>query len=286
MKVLGFLVTPRGNRDERRGVKSKTIRASSFPSAVFRPSTDTRETDEEEGPFFDLVFPLSLRTESETESDVESHDLFFSGGLLPLVPSETRRRSNFVNSPRKFRELKLGGKKMNSKSELETNRGNVVSEVPLFSLFSRESGLRGSNSARSTSTKLFFELASPCQDQEKRSSPLAIQKYFSKIKPFYVKVSKGFGEKLRFGTAEPTGIKLVARRLRKSRSASSAVAAVRSPQSLVVPQTQRRDDTLLEKEDGIEGAIAHCKRSFNKGSMELPLARSRSDPGEGKRVNI
>lgn len=263
MKVLGFLVTPRGNRDERRRVKSKTIHASSFPSAVFRPSTDTRDTDEE-GPFFDLVFPLSLRTESETESDVESHDLFFSGGLLSLDPSDTRRRSNFVDSPRKFRELKFGAKKMNSKPEFETERGNVVSEVPLFSLFARESGLRGSNSARSTSTKLFLELASPCQDQEKRSSPLAIQKYFSKIKPFYVKVSKGFGEKLRFGTTEPTGMKLVARRLKKSRSASSAVAAVRSPQSAVVPQ--RRDDTLLEKEDGIEGAIAHCKRSFNKGS--------------------
>lgn len=267
MKVLGFLVTTKGNRDERRGgIRSKkTIRTSSFPTAaMFRPSTDTRETDDE-GPFFDLVFPLSLKTESETESDVEAHDLFFSGGLLSLDPSETKSRSHFVDSPRKFRVLKLGAKKTKSKPEMATKHGNVVSDVSLFSLFARDSGLRGSNSARSTSAKLFFELGSPCQDQEKRSSsPLAIQKYLSKIKPFYVKVSRGFGEKLRFGPAvEPTGMKLVARRLRKSRSASSAVAAVRSPQSVVVPQ--RRDDTLLEKEDGIEGAIAHCKRSFNKG---------------------
>jgi hypothetical protein len=262
MKVLGFLVTTKGNRDERRGVRSKTIHASSLPSAMFRPSTDTQGTDDE-GPFFDLVFPLSLKTESETESDVEAHDLFFSGGLLSLDPSDAPKSSHFADSPRKFRVLKLGAKKTRGKPELERRTANVVSDAPLFSLFARDNGLRGSNSARSTSSKLFFELGSPCPDQEKRSSPLAIQKYLRKIKPFYVKVSRGFGEKLRFGPAEPTGIKLVARRLRKSRSASSAVAAMLSPQSVMVPQ--RRDDTLLEKEDGIQGAIAHCKLSFNKG---------------------
>ncbi|KAJ1687991.1 hypothetical protein LUZ63_019381 [Rhynchospora breviuscula] len=284
MKVLGFLVTPRGGGEESRRVRSKTIRASSLPTAVFRPSTDTQDTDDE-GPFFDLIFPLSLKTESETESDVEAgHDLFFSGRLLSLDTSEVKPRSHLVDSPSKFRVLKLGMKKSRSKPELEKKNGNVVSDMPLFSLFARESGLRGSNSARSTSSKWVFDLGSPCQDQEKRSSSLAIQKYLSKIKPFYVRVSKGFGEKLRFGPAEPTGIKLAARRLRKSRSASSAVASIRSPPSVVVPQ--RRDDTLLEKEDGIEGAIAHCKRSFNKGSMELPLERSRSDPGEGKRITI
>jgi hypothetical protein len=267
MKVLGFHVTTKGNRDERRGVRSKTIRASSLPTAVFRPSTDTQDADDE-GPFFDLVFPLSLKTESETESDVEAHDLFLSGELLSLDRSEAQSKFHLADSPRKFCLLKLGVKKMKAKPKLETRNGNAVSDVPLFSLFARDNGLRGSNSARSTSAKLFFELGSPCQDQEKRSSPLAIQKYLSKIKPLYVKVSRGFGEKLRFGPAEPTGIKLVARRLRKSRSASSAVASMRSPQSVVVPQ--RRDDTLLEKEDGIEGAIAHCKLSFNKGrSMNL-----------------
>lgn len=69
-----------------------------------------------------------------------------------------------------------------------------------------------------------------------------------------------------------TGLRVVRKRLGKSRSASAAVAAVPSPPS------QRRDDSLLQQQDGIQSAIAHCKKSFNaaKGS-EARLARSWSD---------
>ncbi|XP_038986202.1 probable membrane-associated kinase regulator 2 isoform X2 [Phoenix dactylifera] len=55
----------------------------------------------------------------------------------------------------------------------------------------------------------------------------------------------------------PTGLKVVCKRLGKSRSASAAVAAVPSP------PPQRRDDSLLQQQDGIQSAIAHCKKSFN-----------------------
>ncbi|CAL9116254.1 unnamed protein product [Musa textilis] len=82
----------------------------------------------------------------------------------------------------------------------------------------------------------------------------------------------------------PAGLKVVCRRLRKSRSASAAVASVRSP----LLATGRRDDSLLEQQDGIQSAIAHCKRSFNRGThgSESPLMRSRSDPGEGRSVEL
>ncbi|KAG1335125.1 putative membrane-associated kinase regulator 2 [Cocos nucifera] len=75
----------------------------------------------------------------------------------------------------------------------------------------------------------------------------------------------------------PAGLKVVCKRLGKSRSASAAVAAVPSP------PPKRRDDSLLQLQDGIQSAIAHCKKSFNaaKGS-ESPLVRSRSDPSDGR----
>ncbi|XP_074555936.1 putative membrane-associated kinase regulator 2 [Curcuma longa] len=74
------------------------------------------------------------------------------------------------------------------------------------------------------------------------------------------------------------GLRVVCKRLGKSRSASAAVAAVPSP------PPRRRDDSLLQQQDGIQSAIAHCKRSFTvaEQSSESPLARSMSDPGDGR----
>ncbi|XP_054825126.1 probable membrane-associated kinase regulator 2 [Prosopis cineraria] len=74
----------------------------------------------------------------------------------------------------------------------------------------------------------------------------------------------------------PAGLKVVCKQLGKSRSASSAVAA--TPAGSV--SSRRRDDSLLQQQDGIQGAILHCKRSFNASreceSSQLP--RSVSDP--------
>ncbi|XP_042465121.1 probable membrane-associated kinase regulator 2 [Zingiber officinale] len=74
------------------------------------------------------------------------------------------------------------------------------------------------------------------------------------------------------------GLRVVCKRLGKSRSASAAVAAVPSP------PPRRRDDSLLQQQDGIQSAIAHCKRSFTvaEQSSETPLARSMSNPGDGR----
>lgn len=56
----------------------------------------------------------------------------------------------------------------------------------------------------------------------------------------------------------PERLKVVCKHLGKSRSASSAVAA--APAGVT---TSRRDDSLLQQQDGIQSAILHCKRSFN-----------------------
>lgn len=55
------------------------------------------------------------------------------------------------------------------------------------------------------------------------------------------------------------GFRVVRKHLRKSRSASSAVAA--TPAGTV--SSRRHDDSLVQQEDGIHSAILHCKSSFN-----------------------
>ena len=85
----------------------------------------------------------------------------------------------------------------------------------------------------------------------------------------------------------PAGLRQVCKRLGKSRSASSAVAAAPSPAAAAAVtgpqaqvQAQRRDDSLLQVQDGIQSAIAHCKRSFNacNGTGTGPPQRCNSSP--------
>ncbi|XP_072982799.1 probable membrane-associated kinase regulator 2 [Typha latifolia] len=166
-----------------------------------------------------------------------------------------------------------------------------VGDVPIISLFARD------NSSRVSETKATGEEEE--EEEERRHVKEAIQKYLGKIKPLYVRVSKAYIEKLRFSKAVaneaaaedesgaaaaedddeikaappntavvtcgvkgpkasvPAVLKVVCKRLGKSRPATATVAAVTSPAA------QRRDDSLLQQEDGIQSAIAHCKRSFN-----------------------
>lgn len=81
----------------------------------------------------------------------------------------------------------------------------------------------------------------------------------------------------------PAGLRQVCKRLGKSRSASSAVAAAPSPAAaaaLTGPQAQRRDDSLLQVQDGIQSAIAHCKRSFN--ASKEPRSMTATTGGEAR----
>ncbi|MCI56726.1 putative membrane-associated kinase regulator 2, partial [Trifolium medium] len=57
----------------------------------------------------------------------------------------------------------------------------------------------------------------------------------------------------------PAGLRVVCKRLGKSRSASSATP---SPDATAVP-SRRRDDSIVQQQDGIQSAILHCKSSFN-----------------------
>ncbi|CAK8539336.1 unnamed protein product [Lathyrus sativus] len=167
--------------------------------------------------------------------------------------------------------------------------------------------------------KVEYEALSPLE--EKRfSKEVVMHKYLKMVKPLYIRVSRRYshGEKEgKFGSAStdnkvegevpteaetvaeseennakstqnqslkqgniPAGLRVVYKHLGKSRSASSAVAA--SPPALV--SSKRRDDSLLQQQDGIQGAILHCKRSFNasrecesSSQLSQELSRKSSD---------
>lgn len=274
-----------------------------------------------------------------------SDDLFFKGRLVPIEPSlnaaDLSTKPQFpvslLKSATKFRVFMLGFKKSkppqtgNDKTEAagagdtpkkggEANKHQrnlftvkfKVEEVPIVSLFTRDSSSRNSTNKQKQNGE------EPVSD-EKRFSKDVMHKYLKKMKPLYVRVSRRYGEKLRFsgqlsfgsgttslsssssvgksggekGESEgengesqvrsqkqgniPAGLRVVCKHLGKSRSASSAAVAA-APSAPVV--SRRRDDSLLQQQDGIQGAILHCKRSFNSSreSEASVLPRSVSDP--------
>ncbi|KAH6763856.1 hypothetical protein C2S51_015105 [Perilla frutescens var. frutescens] len=78
------------------------------------------------------------------------------------------------------------------------------------------------------------------------------------------------------------GLKVVRKHLGKSRSASTAAAA--APPAKVV--SDRRDDSLMQLQDGIQGAILHCKKPFNTsredGELYLWRRNANGQLGLGK----
>lgn len=130
-------------------------------------------------------------------------------------------------------------------------------------------------------------------EPSKRFPKNAVPKYLKLIKPLYSKASKcNPSDKLsvtsplspatetlprRLSEERPgsrtAGFSTVRKHLVKSRSASAGTAS---------PPARRRDDSLLEQQDGIRSAILHCKTSYNsttRGTLiELSTNTSQSIP--------
>lgn len=83
------------------------------------------------------------------------------------------------------------------------------------------------------------------------------------------------------GSNLASGFKVMCKHLGKSKSASSAVVHSVAPTAATAAGDRRRDDSLLQQQDGIQSAILHCKRSFNASrdsEATTVLSRSTSDP--------
>ncbi|PKU67055.1 probable membrane-associated kinase regulator 2 [Dendrobium catenatum] len=300
-----------------------TIRAAA--AAISPPPETLDENSEDDGSFFDLEFPdahngvedgenqdedekdhfsftmTSSSDESEFQSDRKlplspSDDLFFKGRLIGSTESDLKPQItvSFLKPATRLRVLMLRLRKPKSHSPELISTADApspkqnphlskffikfkVDEVPIASLFSRESSSRNPIAGSQSSP-----------EERSVSSKEGVQKYLSKIKPLYVRVSKRYSDKLRFSATEPwegeekeaevslkigkkrqkpavsSRIKVVYKHLRKSKSVPPSTLT--SPASIPL---QRRDDSFLEQQDGIQSAIAHCKRSLTTVSNSM-----------------
>ncbi|RCV16326.1 hypothetical protein SETIT_3G129200v2 [Setaria italica] len=268
------------------------------PASSEVPDSDVEE-EEDEGPFFDLDFSASsVRASSSSagsassgsESDdafteldfiislhrsrsaSPSYDALFFGGLAPPPPPPPPMpRLKFCASEPSAKatgmQAQYGGKRAGGGGLRTLSFG--ARKAAFYG--GRPSFARSSSSARSL--RLFMESPADDEDEEVTEEPRRTPSR-DVIRRYLTKISRRLrGVRLRAGAAaEARGL----RRLRKSRSASAAV-------TLASPAPSRRDDSLVEKQDGIASAIAHCKESLHRASLsecDSPLLRSRSDPGK------
>ncbi|XP_059306836.1 probable membrane-associated kinase regulator 2 [Lycium ferocissimum] len=159
-----------------------------------------------------------------------------------------------------------------------------VGEVPISCVSFRYNSLTGS--------KLHKEdKDSSINDSSKQSAKADMCKYLKLMKPLYSISSKRYTDKVRESKLSSLSIQsmssprnsseekqgnrvavlgAVRKRLGKSRSTTSTFAgASLSPM-------RRRDDSLLEKNDGIQGAILHCKRSYSSARKDSSVLLSRN----------
>ncbi|CAN6327113.1 unnamed protein product [Urochloa humidicola] len=267
-----------------RRAMSTTITAPAAPASSESPDSDA---EDDEGPFFDLDFSTSSvrASSSSSGSGSESDDaftdldfiislhrsgsaspsydaLFYAADLAPPPPPPPLPLLKFFPSePNAKPTGKRGGGGGMRTLSFGARKAAFYGGRPSFA--------RSSSSARS----LWLFMESPADDEEEEPEPEprrapsrdVIRRYLTKISRRLRSVRPRAA-----AASEARGI----RRLRKSRSASAAVA-------LAATAPSRRDDSLVEKQDGIASAIAHCKESLHRASLsECDLVRSRSDPGK------
>ncbi|MED6112500.1 hypothetical protein PIB30_062269 [Stylosanthes scabra] len=236
----------------------------------------------DEGPFIDLEFMLP-------EDDDDDDDGHISFTLSPSTNNHSNMdpspppppppppfAASFLKSATKFRVFMLGLKKPKPNSTQEGKLCTVkfkVEQVPILSLLTRDntSKPRASSDNKPESLKHTHSLSSPSSSSEEKRS---MTKYLRMVKPLslYIRVSRSrYNEKLNQGE-EAEGSK----HLGKSRSASAAVLV----------SSGRRDDSLLQQHDGIQGAILHCKSylisSPPPSNPKSPLTESSPTPSRQK----
>ncbi|KAK8938867.1 putative membrane-associated kinase regulator 5 [Platanthera zijinensis] len=278
---------------------NSTTAAAPLPKSPQQRSENGGADSDDEGPFFDLevTIPNEKFGDETDESNfilnspenekfpfmlLPSDDFFSKSRFAPpllkpqLYFSDTKSVTSFRIStldPRK--ELNFLPKQSKYFATLN------VKDAPMEILFAGED---------STGVGVF--------PSEKKNfsckSKDAVHKYLGKIRPLYFRVSKKYSEKFSLfldyekgrAKAEETAVKTgencrkpamlaklrsTCKKLGKSKSASSAMAAASSPQ-------RRRDESGQMQQDGIQSAIVHCKRSFNavsEGMMNMILKSRR-----------
>uniref|UniRef100_A0ACD5TD82 Uncharacterized protein n=1 Tax=Avena sativa TaxID=4498 RepID=A0ACD5TD82_AVESA len=260
------------------------LRLLAVRCAASTTSAERRDAGEDDqGPFFNLdlsscsvlASSSSGSSGSESDSDESCVELDFiislqrSHSASPLFcPSEPQAKANSLHS-------KQHGARTRGIGTLRTmSFAGARKAAPLY----RRSGRHSFSSGRS----LRLSIDSPPRataDEEHRATAQTRRRAPSRdvIRRCLAKISRRFRTAPPSPRAAATAVESrVLRRLRKCRSASSAEPR---PSSV----TARREDSVVEKQDGIACAIAHCKDSLHRASTSQPdtplLGSSLSDPG-------
>ncbi|VFQ89766.1 unnamed protein product [Cuscuta campestris] len=255
-------------------------------------SDESYGENEEEGAL-NLTFSAADSSSGSSAADpYSSDDIFFNAaaGLFPVEPSSSDARgaanakfpASLVKKAAKFRVLmlKLNKPRANNAEKKEsggTNPGQKDAEEDEED----ESPIGTEKRPLTVRFTVVEEIEQKSNAEEKKFSREPMEKYLNFVRPLYVRVSRRYGgEKLGFsggaslnrveskaekGETDPAADKSSAFRVRqglrglrehliKSRTAAPSPGAWSS---------RRRDDSLLQQEDGIQGAILHCKRSFH-----------------------
>ncbi|KAG6429481.1 hypothetical protein SASPL_107532 [Salvia splendens] len=271
-------------------------------------TTSPEQTDDEDS-FFDLVLKSPDIRSSKSPGDV-----FRRGN--GSVKSRPLCKVTLVRSTPKFRVFMLGfGKSVKcerSESNGETKRSPSIHSPRSPKVTCRDEKTTGTcrvAGANSLRSQLLKE-TSDYENSPEKSSRGFIPKYLKLIRPLYLMVWKRQHEKKKKPTESSTpcaspmtvpanispkrisdgsrigNFKMAARRLGKSRSVSTAVGM--SPQP-----ARQRDDSLLERVDGIQNAVLYCKRSYNSSSskefsniFQSSVDHGKSSYEESKRCSI
>ncbi|KAG7014738.1 putative membrane-associated kinase regulator 5, partial [Cucurbita argyrosperma subsp. argyrosperma] len=273
-----------------------------FSSIVETAYNLNRSDNHDEDSFFDLDF-VSLPT-SETGKSPDEKNLTRSGENELCFPQRNLLRSQSdLISKRKILPIELSSKPESpvSVSILKSAPRLSISLFKKPKLMAKQKTDETESSSlklQNTESKRFaFKLnrlnssrnnnrIDASERQSKRFSGEGIQKYLKLIKPLYVKVSRKQNYRSSPVSSPVTsidekqrniaiGIRVVCRRLGKSKSSSSSATG------MAVSPTNRRDDSLLQQDDGIESAILHCKRSFSASRGKIQKQKTRTYDVDG-----
>ncbi|GJW09271.1 probable membrane-associated kinase regulator 2 [Tanacetum coccineum] len=243
--------------------------------------------DDDEESFFDLVLENDNCSDFDKSSSFNSSFRFSSPNENILSKNINKKRLlKMPQSPLRALILglqnntKLKIEKTGPKSEAESGVEAQAEEVKIGALLKRDNSLR-----YKLSTQKLLE--NNDQNSSKRFSKDIVNKYLNRMKPARKSNEKSrFSEKSITPSSSPAssvfsprkdekkgvsgGVFKVRKHLGKSRSAS---AILQTP-------VNKSDDSALEQQDSIKGAILHCKKSYHSPSLQdlKVLSRSGSAP--------
>lgn len=251
--------------------------------------TESEVSDEEEDSLFELE--LSLSDFDNKETKINYPDSKITKQIIPSSPKESISIRKIMplepisnpHSP-KFRVFSKKSDSLTIKETEKTQSNGVFMETQkqknqLGSFFTVK--LDSTNSSMSTKERNLKRISKKLEilnskDLKTEKAPKeVVNKYLKLIKPLCTKASKRYSDKvvaneLSMGSPAacpasvlsissprgniPSALRVVCKHLGKSKSA---------PVNLMTVAVNRRDDSLLQQNDGIQSAILHCKKSFN-----------------------